>query len=196
MFTTSKSIRSGLLIAALTALSACASQAPRVSNAALGYAVTTHAVSADGNEEALSSALGSALNKAGIATAMPAKASVTIDFVRYNSPIIGLFYGGQHYASLSVTLTDNSGSKISSFPVYVSANGDRASADSDLADKAAEIIAAKAANAFMPMKAQPKALPKPMAAEPVIETVAPPAIETADDSAPCVIGPDGKCLVL
>ena len=201
MFTTSKSMRSGLMVATLLALSACASQAPRVSNAALGYAVTTYAVAADRNEQDLSGALGSALNGIGIATAMPAKAAVTIDFVRYNSPIIGLFYGGQHYASLSVTLTDNAGSKISSFPIYVAANNERGTADSDLALEAAKIIAAKAANAFMPMKIKPKATPKPMVVEPKIEVVATPSVEPAEiesnvDIAPCVIGPDGKCLAL
>ena len=196
MFMTSKSIRFGLMTAAILTLSACASQAPRVSNAALGYAVTTHAVSANSDEEALSSALGFALNSVGVVTAMPAKASVEIDFVRYNSPIIGLLYGGQHYASLSVTLTDNSGSKISNFQVYISANGDRALADSDLADKAADIIAAKAANAFMPIGAKPKATLKPIAAKPAVDVFAPPIIEPIDDTAPCVIGPDGKCVVI
>jgi hypothetical protein len=188
MFTTSKSIRFGLLAAALLVLSACASQAPRVSNAALGYAVTTYAVSADKSSQDLSGALGSALNGVGIATAMPAKAEVTIDFVRYDSPVIGLFYGGQHYASMSVTLTDNSGSKISSFPLYVAANGERALADNDLATAAANIIAAKAANAFMPIKAMPKVRAAPVVVEPLLEP--------ADDAAPCVIGPDGRCVVL
>ena len=199
MFTTSKSLRFGLIAGALVTLSACASQAPRVSNAALGYAVTTYAVSADSNEDALSSALGDALNGVGVATAMPAKAAVTIDFVRYDSPIIGLFYGGQHYASLSVTLTDNAGTKISGFPVYVAADGDRASADADLAGKAAMIISAKAANAFMPVKAMPKAKPTPVAT-PVTAPVPAPVIEdvvpSTDDAAPCVIGPDGQCIVL
>ena len=201
MFTTLKSTRSGLLVFALVTVSACASQAPRVSNAALGYAVTTYAVSADSDEQDLSGALGSALNGVGIVTAMPAKAEVTIEFVRYDSPLIGLFYGGQHYASLSVTLTDNTGSKISSFPIYVSANNDRSTADRDLALEAAKIIAAKAANAFMPMKTMRKATAKPVAVEPAIEVVATPSIEPAqiepnNGAAPCVIGPDGKCVAL
>ena len=192
MFTTLKPNRCGLLAAALFTLSACASQAPRVSNAALGYAVTSYAVSADQNEQDLSGALGSALNGVGIVTAMPAKASVTIDFVRYNSPIIGLFYGGQHYTSLSVKLTDNSGMQIATFPVYVASKADRSSADPDLAEKAAEIIAAKAANAFMPLKVMPKVKAASVAAPVAVE----PLLEPADDTTPCVIGPDGKCVVL
>lgn len=189
--------KSKLLLCALGSLSVlagCASQAPRVSNAALGYAVTTYGISADSNEQALSSALGSALGAAGVQTAMPAKAQVTIDVVSYDSPFIGLLYGGQHYASLTVVLTDNSGAKISSFPLYVAANGDRASADADLAEAATQIIAAKAANAFMPIRPLPKADKKPavVKAAPAIEVTAP----ATDDSAPCVIGPDGKCLVL
>jgi hypothetical protein len=192
MLTTLKLICFGAIIASLGALSGCASQAPRVSNAALGYAVTTYAVAADQDEEELSGALGLALHGVGIATAMPAKADVTIDFVRYNSPIIGLFYGGQHYTSLSVTLTDTSGAKIENFSVYVAANGNSGTANRDLASDAANIIAAKAANAFMPMKAMPKAI----AMEPEIEIVAPAATEPAEEAVPCVIGPDGKCLVL
>ena len=196
MFTTSKSLRIGLMTVCFFSLSACASQAPRVSNSALGYAVTNFAISADSNEQALSDALGSSLSGIGIATAMAAKANVTIDSVRYNSPIIGFFYGGQHYASLSVELNDNSGTKIGSFPLYVSADGARASADSDLASKAALIIAAKAANAFLPIKAMPKAISKAAAIEPAREALMPPAIEPGDDTAPCVIGPDGKCLLV
>jgi hypothetical protein len=198
MFTKNQLSRSALIAVSFLALSACASQAPKVSNASLGYAVTNHVVSADSEEQALSGALGTALNGVGIATAMPAKAEVTIDFVRYNSPFIGLFYGGQHYASLSVVLNDSTGARITSFPVYVAANGDRSTADYDLATAAAQIIAAKAANAFMPLKTLPKALPKaaperaasPM--EPAIDIVTPPA----DEATPCVIGPDGKCLAL
>ena len=200
MFTTLKSLCLGSMFVVLIGLSACASQAPRVSDAALGYAVTTHSVSADSDEAALSAALSSTLSGVGIATAMPASAVVKIDFVRYNSPIIGLFYGGQHYASLSVTLTDNTGSTISNFPIYVAANETRAAADADLALRAAQIIAAKAANAFMPMKAKPKAILQPVSVEPEIEKAAPatvePAIEPADEATPCVIGPDGKCLAL
>jgi hypothetical protein len=194
MLTKSKLSFLGLATVSVLALSACASQAPRVSNAALGYAVTNYGISADSNEQALSAALGSALGGIGIATAMPAKADVTIDVVRYDSPIIGFFYGGRHYASLNVVLTDNSGAKIGSFPLYVAANGERSSADNDLAEAAAQIIAAKAANAFMPITARPKASPKPAAVPvaPAVDVVAP----ATDDSAPCVIGPDGKCLVL
>jgi hypothetical protein len=194
MFTTPKLIRFGLLAAVLLSLAACASQAPRISNAALGYAVTSYAVSADSDENNLSGALGAALNGAGIATAMPANAAIKIDFVRYDSPIIGLFYGGQHYSSLSVTLTDSSGARIANFPVYVSANGGRSSADADLASKASQIIAAKAANAFMPIKARPTTTPKVVVAPvvPAVQTVEP----KVDEEAPCVIGPDGKCLAL
>ena len=196
MLTKSKLSLSGLTFASAALLSACASQAPKVSNAALGYAVTNYAISADVNEQALSAAMGSALNGVGVLTAMPAKAEVTIDLVRYNSPIIGFFYGGQHHATLSVVLTDNSGTRITSFPLYIAANGDRLSADTDLAQKAAEVIAAKAANAFVPFKALPKMTPKPIAA-PLVATPIVKNIEPAtDDAAPCVIGADGKCVVL
>ena len=186
----------------MTSLAGCASQAPRVSNAALGYAVTTYAISADANEESLSGALGTALAGVGIATAMPAKASVTIDVVRYNSPIIGFFYGGQHYASLSVVLTDNSGANIGKFPIYVAIDGDKNAADAGLANEAATIIAAKAANAYMPIKARPiKAAPiaKMTPVEAPVVVVAPAAevaVPQTDDAAPCVIGPDGKCVIL
>jgi hypothetical protein len=198
MLTNSKYLIAALSVASLVAISGCASQAPRVSNSALGFAITNYAISADANEEALSNALGSALGDVGIATAMPAKAEVTIDFVRYDAPFIGFFYGGQHYANLSVVLTDSTGSRISSFPLYVAADGDRVSADADLAQAAAQIIAAKAANAYMPIK-KPKPAPKPMAAPmaapispaPVVDAVAP-----ADDASPCVIDADGKCVEL
>jgi hypothetical protein len=199
MLTKSKLLTTALALISLAALPGCASQAPRVSNAALGYAVTSYSISADSDEQDLSGALGSALHDVGIVTAMPAKAEVTIDFVRYSSPIIGLFYGGQHYTSLAVTLTDNTGAKIESFPVYIAANGDRANADADMATKAAEIIAANAANAFMVIKLQPKAIAmpavkaslEPAVLTPEIEVVAPPS----DNTSLCVIGADGQCVV-
>ena len=186
----------------MISLAGCASEAPRVSNAALGYAVTTYAISADANEESLSGALGTALAGVGIATAMPAKASVTIDVVRYNSPIIGFFYGGQHYASLSVVLTENSGARIETFPIYVAVDGDKDAADAGLANEAATIIAAKAANAYMPIKARPIKVPPVAKITPVqtpvvvVAPVADVAAPSAGDSAPCVIGPDGKCVIL
>ena len=205
MLTFSKLSLPSFALASLMALSACASHAPRVSNAALGYAVTNYAIAADGAEKPLSDALGSALLNIGIATAMPAKADVTIDVLRYNSPIIGLFYGGRHYASLSVVLTDNSGSIISSFPLYVAANGGRSEADADLAEAAAQVIAARAANAYMAIRTNSKANFKPVVAPvaaPIIDTpiAEVPNLETIapenDDATPCVIGPDGKCVVL
>lgn len=207
MFINSKLSLIGLTGASLLALCACASHAPQVSNSALGYAVTSYQIAADSNEQALSGALGSALAGVGIATAMSAKADVTIDAVHYNSPFVGFFYGGQHYASLSVKLMDNSGARISSFPIYVAANGSMDLADADLASKAAEIIAAKAASAFMPVSKPAKPAAKapaavstppaevPPAEVPVVEA---PMVEVVSPSAdiPCVIGPDGKCLVL
>jgi hypothetical protein len=194
-FSKSKINRCFLAAGLTIGLAACASQAPRVSNAALGFSVTSHTVNADDQEQALSAALGSALDNTAVASGMSAKADITIEFVRYNSPIIGLFYGGEHYASLSVKISDEAGSRIAAFPVYVATNGDRAEADSELADSASSIIAAQAANAFMPIKTQPKAIAKPVPAQDVA-TVEEPVIvlPPADTDAPCVIGADGNCI--
>ncbi len=189
MFINLKRLISGLAMLSVVSLGACATKAPRIGNAALGYAVTAHTIDADAHETAFSDALGQALGSAGKApaSAMVAKANVTIDVIRYDSPVIGLFYGGRHHSSLSVVLVDGSGKAVSRFPLFVAVNGDRDSADADLAAEAANIIAAKAANAFMPIRMQGKAAPKPAEK---------PATKTADIAAdPCVIGPDGKCIV-
>lgn len=177
----------------VVSLGACATKPPTIGNAALGYAVKTYSIDADSHETAFSGALGQALDSSGKApaTAMEAKANVTIDVIRYDSPVIGLFYGGRHHSSLSVVLVDSSGKIISHFPLFVAVNGDRASADADLAAEAANIIAAKAANAFMPISVQDKAAPKP-----AVKLAEKPAAKIADIAAePCVIGPDGKCIV-
>ncbi len=203
MLTFSKSILPSIAAISMIALSACATQAPRVNNAALGYSVTNYAIDADGNEISLSNALTLSLSTIGLLTQLPAKANVTIDAVRYNSPFIGFFYGGQHFASLSVTLTDSSGTTITSFQLYVASSGERNSADAELASEAAQIIAAKAANAYLPMKARSYSAPKPVIAAATIPVVLQPAVQApiidatapgTDDETPCVIGPDGKCL--
>lgn len=200
---------SALAIASLMALSACASQAPRITNPSLGYAVTNYEIDADQDEQALSSALDAALPTIGMAGAMPMRADIEIQNVRYDSVILGIFYGGQHYARLEVTLTDSAGRKVANFPLYVAANGSRRLADADLAASVANIIAAKAANAFMPVQMITKAAAKPtpiaeMPAGPVptpapVDLVQPtvdvPALD-ADSTTPCVIGPEGKCLPL
>jgi hypothetical protein len=201
------------MVAALSfGVVACASQAPRVSNVALGYAVTQYEVVADKGGQDLSAALRTALKGAGLATAMPAKANVTIDRLNYDSPIIGLFYGGKHYATVSVVLSETSGTRIAAFPIYAAANGERTSADADLAANIAEIIAAEAANAYMPIrrpvgaskgqtakaiggpikKSQTKSSGEAVEAAPMIDVASPPA----ESSGPCVIGADGNCVPL
>jgi hypothetical protein len=204
MFTISKRIpRAGLGLLALgTAailLAGCATPAPVVGgNTAYGLA----GIEADGPASA--SELVAALEMSGLpASGAPsaAYADVTIDSVRYNSAFLGLFYGGPDHAAMSVRLKDADGRTLDTFDVFVGVNATGTAADAELAAKAASIIAAKAAHAFPPMGARPKAVaPEPAVVlpadpEPVLDQPVPAPKPMDDGGDPlCIIGADGQCI--
>jgi hypothetical protein len=181
-------------------LGGCATQAPRLSGTP-SYVLS--AIDAEGG--ARGAELAAALEATPLAlngAPTVAFATITVDLVRYDSPILGFFYGGPDHASLSVSLTNANGASLGAFDVFVGVDAVGTAADVALAEKAAAIIAAKAANAWPAMSAKPKAAPVPApTTAPVVADV--PAIEPApavdglaDPATPCVIGADGKCIPL
>jgi hypothetical protein len=190
MFTLPKRLILGA--AALLLLAGCATQAPRLSGSP---AYVLSAIDATGGGE-LDAAL-EATQLAVTGAPVAAFASVTVDVVRYDSAILGLFYGGPDHAALSVSLTDANGASLGAFDIFVAVDAPGTQADAELAAKAASIISAKAAYAWPVMTPKPKAVAKPAA---LAET---PAIIEATANAPggnsdvpCVIGADGKCIPL
>jgi hypothetical protein len=194
MFTTAKPILS-LALGALI-LGGCATQAPRLSGTPV-YVLS--AIDADG--AARGAELAAALEASPLAlngAPMAAFANVTVDVVRYDSPILGFFYGGPDHAALSVSLSDANGASLGAFDVFVGVDAVGTAADAALAEKAASIISAKAAAAWPVLTPKPKAVraPDPIMAEVPAVDVAPVADATVDPSTPCVIGSDGKCIPL
>jgi hypothetical protein len=132
----------------------------------------------------------------------PVSAAVTVDLVRYNSPIIGLFYGGPDHAALSVTLTDMDGLRIEAFDLFVGVDANGTEADAVIAAKAAGIIAARAANAFPPIRSVPKSTAGPVVAaatpsEPADAPIILPSDPEPQSTDPlCIIDADGNCIPL
>ncbi|NJR13599.1 MAG: hypothetical protein HC779_04415 [Phyllobacteriaceae bacterium] len=206
--------RALLASAAAMVLASCASHAPRLSGTT-SFVLTDVSVQADGRELALANALEvEALPP--LNGARPATADITIDLVRYDSLVIGLFYGGPDHASASVILRDADGAALERFTVHVAANGEGEAANAALSARIVSIIGARAANAWPVMKSVPKAAaiaapaplpaPPPMPAAPVpaavpavpddVPLVMAPEVDVSQIGAPCVIGADGRCIPL
>jgi hypothetical protein len=207
--------RAGFVAGLGLLLASCASQAPRLSGTT-SFALTSVNVDASAHEDGLAAALQTA-SLPPLNGARPASASVTIDVLRYDSAIIGLFYGGPDHASASVTLRDAGGAALERFTVHVAADEDNDAANGVLADKMIAIIAARAANAWPVMTSVPKATATPVAASAPAPAPAPlptpspapspapayepplvvaPEVDVSDAGAPCVIGADGRCIPL
>jgi hypothetical protein len=194
----SRRFTSAAAMAAALMLSACATQIPKISSGSTGYAVSSAMVTADPDEAGLASAISSRFNGA-TSGARSADADVAITLLRYDSVFFGLFYGGRHHASASVTLRDNGGAVLSTFSATVADDGPRELADGALADQMQRLIEARAASAFPAMTPKPKAAvrtPAPPVPPAPIEAAQPDAMPSSDDGEPCVIGADGNCLPL
>jgi hypothetical protein len=192
--------RAAIISLCAVLVTACATPLPKVASPQLGYAVSAVEVDANSDETGLSTALNAAILGASPVSNRTVSAAIDVDLLRYDAPIIGLFYGGKHHASISVVLKDEGGRTIDAFAVNAADNGEKANADAALAKRLADIIAAKAAAAYPLMTAKPKAAAKVQSAPKVIEApIAEAETVEADidtDAAPCVIGPDGKCQAL
>lgn len=185
-----------MLLAAGATLAACASPAPRL-NGAASYGLSAITVDAGAGEAEFAAALRSASLPAN-AAARSATAAVTVNYVRYNAGFLGIFFGGPDHAGISVTLKDADGVRLDAFDLTVATDSEGGAADDDLARKAADHIAARAAAAWPPVTAKPRAAPAlaaaPVPAEPVPSS---PVFEPAPATDPlCVIGADGKCIPL
>jgi hypothetical protein len=196
MFSISQRARAGAFCAIMAgaALSGCATPAPTLKGDS-SYVVESIKIDAGDGEGAFASALRSAVGAYSGMSGIAASADVEISVYRENSPFLGLFYGGPDHAALSVTLRDDAGRKLDSFPINVGTESG-AGAEGELAAKAAAIIAARAASAFMPIAAMPKAALKLAVATVVEAPIVEAPVATPPSDVPCVIGPDGKCLPL
>ncbi|MCU0831005.1 MAG: hypothetical protein MUC58_05740 [Rhizobiaceae bacterium] len=189
-------------MASSAALAGCASQAPRVTGEP-AYALASIDASGEGRGTELAAALDTASSRVS-GGGTPVTATVEVDLVRYNSPIIGLFYGGPDHAALSVTLTDVNGRRIDRFDLFVGVDAQGTQADADLSAKAADIIAARAANAYPPMRSVPKAVAKPavelgdaaIADVPDQPVVVPSDPEPQSTEPLCIIDENGNCIPL